>query len=432
MTSIEHAFQTNQHIPDSRCRSPDSSGTTPHHLLYSQWQIEVAAPAVCAPSTGRAWPERVGRVAVEFKHLRQRGCAFTLRYLPKRNDGGLWCSDCVWSGLGRRRRHGCISWIYDWADEVVGLKSGATLSRAGVPVTALSLLPGNGRYYIRKAKAIRAVVQQFRPHALWDEDLVGVLKSLLDDNMFLSDYYANEAFPELFPSAEENPTETQTAGSETELKMTQESKGSWLCHRLYSHADYSDFMISGDGKDYRVHKAVVCPQSEYFSTACRAFKEAETNRIDLQEDDPQAVQLMVCFFYHEDYGVTQNALTKEDPREILGQPIVPQDSSQLDTHIKVHVLADKYCLDKLKALSQTKFRDAAGKYYSSEDFLQAAREVYKMELQALKAEVVGTFARSHEELLRKEMVRNVLLKVPKLGTDVLLYLNPKPRKFEKW
>lgn len=141
---------------------------------------------------------------------------------------------------------------------------------------------------------------------------------------------------------------------------------------------------------------------------------------------------MVCFFYHEDYGVTQNALTKEDPREILGQPIVPQDSSQLDTHIKVHVLADKYCLDKLKALSQTKFRDAAGKYYSSEDFLQAAREVYKMELQALKAEVVGTFARSHEELLRKEMVRNVLLKVPKLGTDVLLYLNPKPRKFEKW
>ncbi|EHA58135.1 hypothetical protein MGG_15320 [Pyricularia oryzae 70-15] len=177
--------------------------------------------------------------------------------------------------------------------------------------------------------------------------------------MFLSDYYANEAFPELFPSAEENPTETQTAGSETELKMTQESKGSWLCHRLYSHADYSDFMISGDGKDYRVHKAVVCPQSEYFSTACRAFKEAETNRIDLQEDDPQAVQLMVCFFYHEDYGVTQNALTKEDPREILGQPIVPQDSSQLDTHIKVHVLADKYCLDKLKALSQTKFRDAA-------------------------------------------------------------------------
>lgn len=96
------------------------------------------------------------------------------------------------------------------------------------------------------------------------------------------------------------------------------------------------------------------------------------------------------------------------------------------------MLADKYCLDKLKALSQTKFRDAAGKYYSSEDFLQAAREVYKMELQALKAEVVGTFARNHEELLRKEMVRNVLLEVPKLGTDVLLYLNPKPRKFEKW
>lgn len=290
----------------------------------------------------------------------------------------------------------------------------------------------SGRYYIRKAKAIRAVVQLFRPHALSDGDLVGVLKSLLDDNIFQSDYYAKEVFPELFPSAEEIPTQTQTVGFAAKLKMTQESKGSWLCHQLYSRADYSDFTISCEGRDYPVHKAVVCLQSEYFSTACRGFKEAEKNRIDLQEDDPQAVQLMVYFFYHEDYGVTQNTPTKEDPIDILGQPIVPQDSSQLDTHIKVHVLANKYCLDKLKALSQTKFRHAAGKYYSSEDFLQAAREVYKMELQALKAEVVAAFAHNCEELLRKEMVRNILLEVPKLGTDVLLYLNPKPSKFEKW
>ncbi|KAI6344750.1 hypothetical protein MCOR25_011068 [Pyricularia grisea] len=154
--------------------------------------------------------------------------------------------------------------------------------------------------------------------------------------------------------------------------------------------------------------------------------------IDLQEDDPRAVELMVYFLYHENYDVSQNIQKKEDENETLGQPIVPLDSSELETHIKVHVLADKYCLDKLKALSQTKFRDAAGKYYSSEDFLQAAQEVYDMKLQALKAEVVGAFARNYEELLREETVRDFLVeKVPELGTDVFLYLNPILHNFKK-
>lgn len=102
----------------------------------------------------------------------------------------------------------------------------------------------SGRYYIRKAKAIRAVVQLFRPHALSDGDLVGVLKSLLDDNIFQSDYYAKEVFPELFPSAEEIPTQTQTVGFAAKLKMTQESKGSWLCHQYVSCCSHHFIMLS--------------------------------------------------------------------------------------------------------------------------------------------------------------------------------------------
>jgi hypothetical protein len=47
-------------------------------------------------------------------------------------------------------------------------------------------------------------------------------------------------------------------------------------------------------KRYQVHRAVVCPRSEFFEGAVRhPFRESETGVIDLTEDDPEAVEHMV-------------------------------------------------------------------------------------------------------------------------------------------
>jgi hypothetical protein len=49
-----------------------------------------------------------------------------------------------------------------------------------------------------------------------------------------------------------------------------------------------------DRKHYVVHKQLLTSQSDYFDKALNGkFREAEENKIDLEEDDPAAIGLMI-------------------------------------------------------------------------------------------------------------------------------------------
>jgi hypothetical protein len=51
---------------------------------------------------------------------------------------------------------------------------------------------------------------------------------------------------------------------------------------------------SPDRKHYVVHKQLLTSQSDYFDKALNGkFREAEENKIDLEEDDPAAIGLMI-------------------------------------------------------------------------------------------------------------------------------------------
>lgn len=71
---------------------------------------------------------------------------------------------------------------------------------------------------------------------------------------------------------------------------------------LFESGKYSDLTIACGSKRYPVHRALLATRSSFFDGVCRSpFRESETGIVDLTEDDPEAVEHMVNYFYHLDY-----------------------------------------------------------------------------------------------------------------------------------
>ncbi|KAF9700927.1 hypothetical protein EKO04_000986 [Ascochyta lentis] len=71
---------------------------------------------------------------------------------------------------------------------------------------------------------------------------------------------------------------------------------------LFECGKYSDLTIVCGSKRYPVHRALLATRSTFFEGACRGgFQESSTGVIDLTEDDAEAVEHMVHYFYHLDY-----------------------------------------------------------------------------------------------------------------------------------
>ncbi|KAF5685941.1 amino acid transport gap1 [Fusarium circinatum] len=85
--------------------------------------------------------------------------------------------------------------------------------------------------------------------------------------------------------------------------MADQSAQSKALVNLLKTGAYSDLTISCGKDQYRVHKAIICPRSHFFEAACDGeFKEAQTSTIDLPEDDPTAVNMMIEYLYHDTYA----------------------------------------------------------------------------------------------------------------------------------
>lgn len=102
--------------------------------------------------------------------------------------------------------------------------------------------------------------------------------------------------------------------------------------RLLQSGQHSDLTICSIDREYAVHKAIVCPQSTFFWSACtndfqvrkmpmQAFKCSlhqqgrESRTIHLHDDDPNAVHRMIQYLY---------ALTYPDESPAVG--VVSQDT----------------------------------------------------------------------------------------------------------
>ncbi|KAK5124251.1 hypothetical protein LTR85_001954 [Meristemomyces frigidus] len=100
--------------------------------------------------------------------------------------------------------------------------------------------------------------------------------------------------------------------------------------KLYETGENSDFIISCDGHDYKVHKAILLTQSAvlYDMATNKRFKECQKGRLELRDDDPECVAAMIHYIYHLDYADK-----------------VVDGFTSLSFHTRIAILADKYNME---------------------------------------------------------------------------------------
>ncbi|RPA72591.1 POZ domain-containing protein [Ascobolus immersus RN42] len=71
---------------------------------------------------------------------------------------------------------------------------------------------------------------------------------------------------------------------------------------LLRSGDYSDLVLKCEGEEFKVHKAILCPQSEFFRGCVESgMKESITNEIELVDENVAEVKMMLHYIYLEDF-----------------------------------------------------------------------------------------------------------------------------------
>ncbi|KAJ5549655.1 BTB/POZ protein [Penicillium frequentans] len=132
---------------------------------------------------------------------------------------------------------------------------------------------------------------------------------------------------------------------------------------FFQSAQFSDLVIKTEEQEFKVHRLIVCGQSEYFARLYKAnWTETTENMIHLKDDDPRAIEAMIHFMYGFDYDSSGNDFSRVSPMLF---------------NIKVYQVADKYFVPQLKQRAKDKFGQIARTCWQMDDFPVAIAEAYQ-------------------------------------------------------
>ncbi|KAM5432313.1 hypothetical protein McanMca71_007888 [Microsporum canis] len=176
----------------------------------------------------------------------------------------------------------------------------------------------------------------------------------------------------------------------------------------FDSSKFTDLVIRTVDDDFKVHKVVVCGQSEYFTRLFDGdWKETAENVVDLSKDDPATIEAMVRFMYEADYDGSGSNRGRISPMLF---------------NARVYEVAEKYSILHLKERAKTKFKDAVRTCWDMDDFSPAIKEVYTNTPsidRGLRDIISQTAFQNIESLLRKDDFQSVLVEYPGFSADVV-------------
>ncbi|KGQ10249.1 hypothetical protein BBAD15_g4410 [Beauveria bassiana D1-5] len=122
---------------------------------------------------------------------------------------------------------------------------------------------------------------------------------------------------------------------------------------------YSDLTLSCSGREFSVHRVVVCSQSEVLAAAIRGPFQANT------------VEKMVEFLYTGDYGSPLHEAQETNDASVAGSTASDDDLLQ---HVYLNSIADYYGIKALAELSKAKLQKASENASTEAALLDAAKE----------------------------------------------------------
>ncbi|KAK3631535.1 hypothetical protein LTR56_012291 [Elasticomyces elasticus] len=204
---------------------------------------------------------------------------------------------------------------------------------------------------------------------------------------------------------------------------------------LHEEEEYADLTIECGGRTYRVHKAIVCGQSDWFQAACRkdTFKEGRESTIVLKTssdpaedqtglDDPEAIRHMVHYLYHGDY----NNFPKRNKE---GDKVTTLEADRtLATSASVFATAIKYGIEDLRHLASAYYSEIAcgpkikQQVINVEDIAQAIRTAHSAIPPDVKdlREATSKMLLGHPTLIHDERVTAAIEETPRAAFELLL------------
>ncbi|GAB1733057.1 hypothetical protein NU195Hw_g2318t2 [Hortaea werneckii] len=225
-------------------------------------------------------------------------------------------------------------------------------------------------------------------------------------------------------------------------------------NRLLKNGSLTDLTVICGAYTHKVHKAILCAHSDYFA-ALPNFAEGLTNTIRLKAigdddddeacDDPEAIKLMVHYFYYLDYAATiatkisppseaksasrdapspkRRKVNRSSPKRASTATLVSiSHDGNMVMHAKVFAAAVKYQVAALSKLAAKKFKDAVKLNWRHDSFAEAIRIVYSTtpeDVRALRDVVTLTLDLHDYTLLRLDGVMQVVKENKAVMFDLL-------------